>query len=145
MKKAEPIRLKRGKAFHKLVQQIFRNQSEGRVQPEAGVIDFTKKTQKRNRLDILITNLGNEVAIIELKNTDWNKIPEGRVTQNLYKHQRQILGYIESYLRLNPAVDVSYGIVYPCPPKRKWLQIRIEEIMAERYGIPVYWHSIINK
>lgn len=142
----EPIQFIRGKKFQKIVQKDFEiNSKDGFVQSEA-VIEFSgllKAKKKSGRADILITELGDFVTILEIKATDWDRIKTSNIKKNLWSHANQLLKYVEKYIEVDN-INVCLGIIYPCPPKTIELQGVIESYL-EHYGTPAYWYNEIQK
>lgn len=140
----EPSRLKRGKAFHALVQRDFaENNKSGKAMSEAFMLLREGPRRSTGRADILI-DLVTFAAIFELKATDWDLIKPVNVDRNLYRHQRQVFKYIDAQMRTFEE-GVSLGILYPEPPKRPGLRRYIENAMSDRYGLPVYWYSELGQ
>lgn len=82
----EPELLRRGKRFQKIVQaDIASSTGDGTVRCEAPVELLLNEAaqRKRGRADILITELGNVVAVLEVKATDWDRIKPENVKRNL--------------------------------------------------------------
>lgn len=140
----EPEQLRRGKSFHSTVQNDFsENSKDGEVNVEASLpLDLVRKG-RRGRVDILIDDLGDFVTILEIKGTDWDRIPERNVKRNLYRHQRQAFRYIDEFV-VKEGTSVCHGIVYPAPPARPGLKNFIENYMMDTYSIPVYWYTDIR-
>ena len=141
----EPEQLIRGKFFQKIVQQDFsENSKDGNVTPEAFIcFEGLRKNQKKSgRADILITELGEFVTILEIKATDWDKIKSQNIKKNLWRHQHQLLRYVEKYIEVDN-MNVCLGIIYPHPPQKKELRDVIESYL-DHYGTPAYWYSEIK-
>lgn len=141
----EPEPLRRGKAFQRLVQADFeRHSRDGRVRREAGVsfADPAGTRRPGGRADILITELGDFVALYEIKATDWDRIAPHRIKPNLWRHQRQLFSYVETFVELD-GLSVCLGLIYPEPPRRPGLRAEIEAYL-EDYGVPAYWFSEIR-
>lgn len=142
----EPRRLARGKAFQRLVQADFEAHSkDGHVRREQKVTfeKLKRIMQKSGRMDILITELGDFVTILEIKATFWDRIKPANVKKNLYKHQSQLFNYVDKYVEID-RLDVCLGLVYPKPPKKKGLREFIERHLEEKYCVPAYWYSEIK-
>jgi hypothetical protein len=142
---AEPQELKRGKAFQKQVQADFhKNSKDGTTRTEARIsfADLPKIAQNWGRADILVDDLGDYVALYEIKATDWDRIVPKNVTKNLWRHQNQLLHYVDKFLEVDQ-LDVCLGIIYPLPPKKPGLRDRIESYL-EAHGTPAYWYSEIR-
>lgn len=141
---AEPERLRAGKDFQRIVQEDFRLHSrDGRVRPERSLKLTHGVTRRRTgRMDILIDDLGDFVTVLEIKATDWDRIKPKNVTRNLYRHQRQLLTYVDQYVE-GEGITVVLGMIYPRPPRKEGLRQRVEEYLME-YGIPTYWYSEIR-
>ena len=135
----EPKRLSRGKKFQKLVQEDFSNNNKD------GKLGFEKTrnllNNKKGRLDILITELSDDVAIYEIKATDWDKIKPKNIKKNAWRHQHQLINYVETYVELN--ISVWLGIIYPAPSKTPGLREILEKYL-ESYGTPAYWFTEIK-
>jgi len=142
----EPSRLSRGKIFQALVQKDFRqNTHDGTAHAEAR-LSFERLPhlrQKFGRADILITDLGGFVTVLEIKATDWDKIEPANVKRNLYRHQRQLFMYVEKCLEVDK-LDVCLGIIYPHPPRKPGLRSSVENHLESQYGVPAYWYSEIR-
>jgi hypothetical protein len=142
----EPKQLIRGKQFQKIVQQDFAaNTKDGQVHPEASVSleALEHIRQKSGRMDILISDLGDFVTILEIKATDWDRIKPANVKRNLYRHQKQLFMYIDKFVEID-ALDVCLGIIYPKPPRKPGLKDFIYDYLTDRYGVPAYWYSEIQ-
>lgn len=141
----EPKQFIRGKKFQKIVQKDFEiNSQDGLVKSEA-VIKFEglqKAKKKSGRADILITELGDFVTILEIKATEWDKIKPQNIKKNLWSHANQLLRYVEKYIVVDK-VDVCLGIIYPHPPQKHGLRKVIESYL-EHYGTPAYWFNEIK-
>jgi len=79
----EPKQLRYGKRFHKEVQMNFEQYSEGKPQREAHIKLSEKFKSKTGRMDILITEMDDNVAILEIKGTNWDRIKPANVKRNL--------------------------------------------------------------
>jgi len=142
----EPELLKRGKKFQKIVQQDFTNNTRDGIAIREETISFkglNEIMQKSGRMDILITELGDFVTILEIKATDWDRIDSKNVKRNLYRHQKQLFNYVDKYLNIDK-LDVCLGIIYPKPPRKKRLRQVIEKYLDDNYGVPAYWYNEIK-
>lgn len=141
----EPIILYKGKIFEKIVKKNFYDYTkDGKVKEEANIrIDKLNNLEKIGRIDILIDELGDFVTILEIKNTDWDKISNNNIKRNLYRHQRQLFKYIDSFMNQNN-LNVCHGIIYPKPPLSNEKKDYIEYYMLEHYCVPVYWYVDIE-
>lgn len=143
---SESEQLVRGKRFQALVQDDFRrNTRDGTALREARVsFEGMENARKRSgRMDILITELGEFVTILEIKATNWDRIKPANVRRNLWRHQRQLLAYVDKYLKVDK-LDVCLGIIYPHPPGKAGLRDFVEKHLEEDYGVPAYWYSEIR-
>ena len=132
----EPTILKKGKDFHKLVQMNWSNTAEGCVTTEKTVPKLNKRI---GRTDIFIEEIGdNIVSIVEIKNTDWDKIKPENIRRNVKRQARQLWGYIES--QTEKGISVSPGIIYPNIPKDPEI-LRLIESMFESEFIQVVWEN----
>ena len=138
----EPEILRKGKEFHKLVQSDWKRTAEGNIQCEH-TIDLLKRTKKtkhvrKGRMDLFVNEIGDYISLVEIKSTDWDKIPEKNIMRLVSRHRRQVWNYIEKYLD-GDGVEVCAGMIYPTAPKREGVKERIESYL-EDYGIPVVWY-----
>ena len=133
-KNPEPKRLREGKAFHRKVQAEWKADAEGNVETEKTV----KKKDRKGRLDVFVSNDGSEVrAIVEIKNSDWDKMTPQAVRRNVKRQARQVWRYIE----LQPTVDgICPGIVFPKRP-RDPERLKLIEHLFDEEGIPVVWED----
>lgn len=142
----EPEQLKRGKIFQKIVQKDFKNHTINGEACKEKMISFEGQKdikQKIGRMDILISELGDFVTILEIKATDWDKIKQKNIKKNLYRHQKQLFKYVEKFTDVDK-LDVCLGIIYPKPPRKKGLRQFIENYLEENYCVPAYWYSEIK-
>lgn len=133
----EPKSLRLGKGFHKRIQKEWLNTAEGEVMPEKSII---KSSGRKGRMDIFVKNAGDKilVAIVELKNSDWDAMTTTAIYRNVKRQARQIWEYIESQLKLGK--DISLGIIFPKRPKTPNRLNLIEQLFDEE-GIPVVWEN----
>ena len=141
----EPSPLRRGKAFHKLIQDEWLREAADDVVRERHVI---KPSGRRGRVDVFVSDDDPEgsVAIVEIKATDWDRIKECNIRRNVRRQINQIWSYIESqiikgeYVPGGEGKAVCPGIIFPKRPKDKERMNRIEAMFFEE-GIPVVWHD----
>ena len=147
----EPSQLRRGKAFHREVQEEWRQTAESDVYAERTFMSTDGK--RRNRLDIIVDDESPDndvVAVVEIKATDWDKIREDRIRPNARRQIRQVWRYIETQIADGEHVatglrkDVCPGIIFPKRPKDKQRSELIES-MFEEEGIVVVWHDEVDK
>jgi Holliday junction resolvase-like predicted endonuclease len=131
----EPISLKKGKEFHKIIQKEWLNTAEGIINPEKII---TKPSGKTGRIDIFVKSNEKLVAVVEIKNSNWNSMTKKNVIRNVNRQANQIWDYIESQLKLKK--EVSPGIIFPKRPRDKNRMILIEGLFEER-GISVVWED----
>ena len=138
----EPRQLRRGKIFQREVQDDWVKTAEGRINIECTIpllkpVDG-KMTRRRGRMDILVDDMGDQVAVVEIKATNWDRIFPRNITKNLGSHRRQIYKYIDKYLD-GEDKTVCPGLIYPTAPTSPGLKERIEEYLND-YGISVVWY-----
>ena len=140
----EPEPLRRGKRFQKIVQaDLGVNSKSGLVRCEAPIEFFPKRTTRKKwgRADILITEMGDLVAVLEIKATDWDRIKPKNVKKNLWRHQHQLYSYIERFLEVDKK-GVSAYIIYPTRPSSAELCTVIDDYL-ESYGMLAHWFDEI--
>lgn len=132
----EPKRLKRGKEFHKQVQDIWLKEAEGDINPEKTI---TKLSGRKGRIDIFVDDAGdNMVAVVEIKDSDWEIMTPKAVRRNVYRYSKQLFDYIDT--QVEKGLDVSLGIIFRKQPKSKERLELVEALFDER-GIPVVWED----
>ncbi len=140
----EPEPLRRGKRFHKIVQADFgRDSSDGSVRCEAPIELVLKRAaiKKWGRADILITELDDVVAVLEIKATDWDRIKTKNIKKNLWRHQNQLYSYVEKFLEIDKK-SLSAYIIYPTRPSSAELYKVIDDYL-ENYGMLAHWYDEI--
>jgi len=135
----EPICFIKGKRFQEEVRNDFiRNNKDG-------LLCFEEKIKllnnKNGRMDILVSELGDFVAVYEIKATNWDLIKPSNIIKNAWSHQHQLLKYVDTYIKKN--IDVCLGIIYPFPPLIPGLRERVEKYL-ENCGTPAYWFTEIK-
>jgi hypothetical protein len=134
---SEPRRLREGKSFHKWIQKGWET-AEGSPHSERRC---TKPDGRSGRIDIHVGVDDDLVAVVEIKNTDWDRITLDAVRRNVRRQARQIWNYIESQVSgigENRPTGVCPGIVFPrrpVDPARR----ELIEMLFEEEGIPVVW------
>jgi hypothetical protein len=132
-KKIEPKRLKRGKKFHKKLQDDWHKTANGDVLHE---LEIVKPSGRKGRIDIFVDAGDNLVAVVEIKASEWHSMTITALRRNVGRYANQIWDYIES--QLEQGNDVSPGVIFPKrlkDPKRMGL---IEKLFDE-HGISVVW------
>lgn len=133
----EPRRLKSGKAFHKRVQKEWLATAEGKIRSERGI---RQTDGRKGRLDILVEDLGdNLVSVVEIKNTDWDRIRAANIRRNAKRQARQIWGYIDSQIALY-GKEVCAGVIFPKFPKKPDRVRRVEDLFHDAQ-IQVVWQN----
>lgn len=137
---AEPKQLKNGKVFQERVKRAF---EVGENHDYASIFEQTIRHNERNgRIDILLRDDEDFVAVFEIKATNWDRIKSKNITKNLWSHQHQLLRYIDKFVH-GDDLSVTPGIVYPSAPQDPDLRARIEGYLLE-YGIPAYWFDELD-
>ena len=145
MSQREPEALRRGKRFHKLIQDEWATTAEGIVRNEHYVL---KTSGRRGRVDIFVDDDDRDgvVAILEIKASDWNRMSDRAVRRNIRRQIRQVESYIDTQIKDGEFVPtgegkgVCPGIIFPKRPEDSDRQKFIEEQFLE-YGIVVVWHD----
>lgn len=114
MPNKEPKRLRRGKDFHKKIQNEWLETAEGVILPEKTIRRLTKR---RGRIDIFVDDDSddNHVAVVEIKASDWDKMKPKAIRRNAMRQVRQIWSYVDAQLELE-GKEVSPGIIFPTRP-----------------------------
>ena len=140
----EPEILRRGKAFHKRVQEDWKETAKGgkiNIEHSIPLSILRKKTNRARsgRLDIFVDEMGDFISVVEIKSTDWDKVKVRNRKKLLGSHRRQVWKYIEEYLDVIK-VDVCPGIIYPTAPDTPGLKEMVEEYLND-YGLQVVWYD----
>ena len=140
----EPEILRRGKAFHKRVQEDWEKTATGgqiNLEHFIPLSILRKKTNrpKSGRLDIFVDELGDFICVVEIKSTDWDKVKEKNRKKLLGSHRRQVWKYVEEYLDVLK-VDVCPGVIYPTAPITLGLKDMVEAYLND-YGLQVVWYD----
>ncbi|MDD2755344.1 MAG: hypothetical protein PHS80_07415 [Methanothrix sp.] len=133
----EPEILKKGKEFHEDVEKNWEETAEGIIKTEKSV-ERVKKN--KGRADIFVTDIGeNLVSIVEIKNTDWDKIKIENIRRNVKRQAKQILEYIEYQTDIKE-ISVSPGIIFPRTPNDTE-KLKLVESLFECECIQVVWEN----
>ena len=135
LKKREPKQLRRGKDFHKKIQKEWLNSAEGIVKPERGIL---KPSGRKGRIDIFVKSDEELVAVVEIKNSNWNAMTDEAVRRNVNRQASQIWDYIESQLDLGK--EPTPGVIFPERPRDLDRMNLIERLFEEK-GISVVWED----
>lgn len=135
MTRPEPEILRRGKVFHRAVQDDWRRTAQGEVAIEQGVV---KPSGRRGRIDILAGADNGLVGVAEVKATDWDRMTEPSLRRNVARQARQIWDYIESMVAQDK--EVSPGVIFPARPK-SMERLGLVEALFEEHGIAVVWND----
>jgi hypothetical protein len=136
LKKQEPEALRRGKKFHKQMQDRWRKTAEGIISSEKSII---KPSGGKGRIDVFVKDENkndNLVAVIELKASDWDSMTDKAIRRNARRYVKQILNYNDSKENLVKAV--SPGIIFQKSPKDLNRKELIEGIFNDNL-ITVVW------
>jgi len=134
VKGPEPDRLRAGRALHEEVQRAWESKADGDVSRERRI---TKPSGRAGRIDIHVDADG-VVAVVEIKNSDWDAMKPNAVRRNARRYARQLWSYVEA--ELDDGSSVSPGIVFPRRPKTPGRLEEIERLFDEE-GIPVVWED----
>lgn len=134
-RKKEPDRLRRGKDFHRKVQTDWLTMADGKVTVER---PLGKPSGRQGRADVFATTEGQnrEVAIAEVKASDWDAMTFPAVRRNVRRQARQVWAYVQSQLDLGQ--DVCPGIVFPHKPQDRE-RMNLIECLFEEEGISIVW------
>ena len=137
-------RLRAGKAFHQTVQTGFVAGLVGaNAQPERVIRLAHGRT---GRIDLLVVPTGGErmAVVVEVKNTDWDKLPVHRVRPNLRAHLRQLQNYLDTVvdgIGAPDGWDSAAGVLqYPRRPDSRYAVETITRIV-EDLALMVVWHD----
>ena len=90
----EPEILRRGKEFHQQVQLNWKNTAEGKIHLEHKIArslnDPNTIRLRRGRINLFVDEIGDFVAVVEIKSTDWDKVKSTNRRKLMSSHQRQV-------------------------------------------------------
>ena len=138
-------RLLAGQAFHRTVQRAF-------LTGLTGAVGFPERrwrlvSGRHGRLDLAVEVDGDQMlVIIEIKGTDWDRIPAARHMRNLRRHLRQLQGYLDTAIEEMEAgawTGIVGSLLYPARPASKQTQDLIEAIAGEQ-AIMVTWYDDVG-
>jgi hypothetical protein len=136
MEKEDKVgRLRKGRRFHKKVQDDWKRNAKGIIKAEKYCI---KPSGKKGRMDIHVEvqDEAKLVSCVEIKSTNWDRMTETSIERKVKKQINQVCDYIESELKKEK--DVSPGIIFPKKPK-SMQKLNLIETLFEEKGIPVVW------
>ena len=81
----EPKRLKDGKEFHKQVQDEWGKEAQGEVLPEE---TLSLVNGRKGRMDIWVGADGDDVAVVEIKHSNWDIMSDKALRRNVRNHIR---------------------------------------------------------
>jgi hypothetical protein len=90
----QPIRLRRGKAYHRAVQAEWKKVADGQVSLESLEKAVAKGSGAPGRVDVLVISGGNLAAVAEIKASDWDHMTGQAVRRNAHRQIRQVWDYI---------------------------------------------------
>jgi hypothetical protein len=141
----EPIQLRTGKAFHRLVARFYEFESHFRSEQV-----LVKATGRNGRADLVLWAEKDHsyVVVIETKNTYWDTLASrSTAKRNLDRHRRQLWSYIDGSVPIDvgtndpldlQSVDRQIGVVYPRTPVTPGLKEQIVKELGDS-GISVVW------
>ena len=139
-KMSEPACLRRGKRFHKRVQEDWRRTAEGEISIEKTIPLLPSSVvgrRRRGRMDVFVGEDDGMVAVVEIKATDWDRVKQ--VRKVLGSHERQVWKYVTKHLD-GDGFTVCPGIIYPTAPSTPGLKEEIEEFLNDN-GLQVVWYD----
>lgn len=139
-------RLVTGQTFHRAVQLAF---FTGLV----GALGYRERQWRlisggRGRVDLAVEVDGGEqiLLIIEIKGTDWDKIPAARLRRNLRRHAHQLQEYLDTAVEEMESgtwAGIAGRLLYPARPTSKEAQAAIDAIAGEQ-AIEVAWYEDVQ-
>jgi hypothetical protein len=146
-----PDALRRGREFERLVKTKWQQRSEVTPLLEHATARVGPKVS-RGRVDIFVhadldpvwgepgsAVAGRDAYVVEIKATEWDRIPARRVAPYVRRQARQVWDYLEAALDDDsPFEHASGSIVFPRKPGRPGLA-RLIEMMFLRWALDVHW------
>lgn len=134
-KSKEPTQLRKGKEFHKTIQDDWHTSAGGEVTTEEPT---TKPSGRKGRMDIFVETNEGLAAIAEIKNSNWDAMTLPALRRNVKRQTGQVWDYIEA--QLEQGRDVSPGVIFPRRPKDS-NRLKLIEALFEEQGISVVWQD----
>lgn len=140
----EPEQLRRGKAFHRLVQADWAGTVEDATTRPEHTIRLNALPRRgtrirHGRIDIFIDQIHDFVTVLEIKATNWDAVKTKNRRKLLASHRRQVFRYIDKYLD-HDKVSVCAGIIYPRSPRCPGLREEIETYLND-HALQVVWYE----
>lgn len=98
----------------------------------------TRWQSKRGRIDIRIDD-GKDIAVVEIKATDWDRLKPGTIRSTALRHARQIWRYIDDHVETQGR-SVDPGIVYEFEPTDDAIRLEVERAINGRC-VQVVWRK----
>ncbi|MFN8467928.1 MAG: hypothetical protein U0X20_20375 [Caldilineaceae bacterium] len=135
----EPPILQKGKVFHHNIQVDWHQRADGLVLTE---VEITKPNGRKGRIDVLVDTEDNLVAVVEIKNTNWDPpMKDHRLEPNVRRHIRQVWDYMEAVMGPdNEGTPVSPALLYrhkPSDPAR----VQLIEELCDYFSVQVVWEE----
>ncbi len=125
---------RRGRAFEAEERAGWGHIPREHIQFEAA----TAWGSRRGRIDIRIDD-GTDIAVVEIKATNWDRLKRGTIRRTALRHARQIWRYIDDHVETQ-GKSVSPGIVYEYEPKDDAIRMEIERVINDRC-VQVVWRK----
>jgi len=140
-RRREPKQLRRGKLFHKLIQDAFADPNDPTFGAEKSVkFEYPPNPNtvtRSGRIDVYWDMPDDSGAcIFEIKATNWDRVKYRRSL--LGAHRRQLMKYVDQFLFLRN-MSVVASLIYPYKPTGAGLVQEIEDYMGE-WAIQVMWY-----
>jgi hypothetical protein len=102
----------------------------------------------RGRVDLAVEVDGADrmLVIIEIKGTDWDKIPAARLMRNLRRHLHQLQGYLDTSIEEMETGDwtgIIGSLLYPARPASSETLATIAAVAGEE-AIMVTWYEDVD-
>lgn len=137
-------RLRAGTAFHQTVQTGF---VAGLLGADAEPERMIRLAHGRTgRIDLLVVTTGaaRMAVVVEVKNTDWDRLPVHRVRPNVHAHVRQLQNYLDTVIDAIGAPDgwdsAAGVLLYPRRPVSRYPMDTITQIV-DKLALIVVWHD----
>ena len=140
----EPEQLRRGKAFHRLVQVDWAGTVADAIARPEHTIRLNELSRagtriRHGRIDIFVDQIDDFVTVVEIKATNWDAVKKKNRQKLLASHRRQVLKYVDKYLDQDK-VNVCAGIIYPRPPRSPGLREKVETYLND-HALQVVWYE----
>jgi hypothetical protein len=136
----EPVDLRRGKEFHRLVQASWRDRHGGFAIAIEGTLTYSQGQRGRSDIQVYLADAVPFESLLEIKSRDFDRMTARGVRRAIQRDRRQIWRYLDNLLGAldKPGADVAPVLIYSGAPRDPQTKVVIETFFDE-WSITVHW------